>query len=299
MSLAFILKRIVPAPLKQFVRVHLLTNITPSWIQIANIKAQALQQHANEIKTLSLGSSHGEFGFDPYPGSFNLCLSSQDLYYSYKLYQKFAPKLPQLKNVILFYSAFSPGFEVDKTTENERCSHYKAVFRIPYKNRALEYSPRHILLNRNGRRYMVQHPANCATDFLGKGELLMTPLTETELEQRIKGHYKHNRRGTNQTKFVAYMASLAKANKHRLIVVIPPCQKSYTNKMPDAKELFAELFQLQTTTNEPFEIMNFYTDDQFTNQNFVDSDHLNPSGAAKLTVRIKNQINSTGSPVKN
>src|SRR3546814_6862555 len=51
---------------------------------------RAMLAASNNITTLVVGSSHGDFGFNPAycPRSFNLCCRSQDLKHSFHLYRK-------------------------------------------------------------------------------------------------------------------------------------------------------------------------------------------------------------------
>lgn len=85
----------------------------------------------DKIETLILGSSHGLYGYRAEGSEFNLCDVSQDLYYSYHLYA-LSCDFPQLKNVVLFYSVFSPGHVLEKTAENVKCLFYKELYHIPY-----------------------------------------------------------------------------------------------------------------------------------------------------------------------
>ena len=58
-------------------------------ILIIGAKRTMLQKAKESIDTLVVGSSHGDFGFNPtyFPNSFNLCCRSQDLKHSYYLYK--------------------------------------------------------------------------------------------------------------------------------------------------------------------------------------------------------------------
>lgn len=283
MSLTLLLKRFVPAPIKRIMRGHILTKITTPWLATAQLKEQSLQRHAKTIETLVLGSSHGEFGFTPNPTSFNLCLSSQDLYYSYQLYQKYASHLPKLHNVVLFYSVFSPGFDVGKTSESERCSHYKVLFGIPYRNRPQQFQLRQLCMQRNAARFLKRNHPPLLPDYRGEGVLDMAPPTSTELEKRIAAHFKHNQRNNQLTDYVSRLHKLTQSHGHTLTVVIAPCQPNYTQKLPPADVLFADLI---SRSDAGFQLLNFFTDTHFTPADFVDSDHLNSTGSAKLTAKI-------------
>ena len=96
-------------------------------------KKIGIEQNLSAIDTLVLGSSHGQYSYVPQENEYNLCLPSQDLYYSYSLYKKYSRRLKNLQTVVLFYSVFSQGFELIKSRENFRCYGYEQIFGIkPY-----------------------------------------------------------------------------------------------------------------------------------------------------------------------
>ncbi len=96
-----------------------------------------IEVYKDKIENLFLGSSNGDYGvntnmFDANK-AFNLCIASQDLYYSFQLYKKYAEELKNLKNIFVTYSVFSAGFELQRTSNNSHIYYYKNVFEIPYK----------------------------------------------------------------------------------------------------------------------------------------------------------------------
>ena len=105
------------------------TYVCFDWAKEMLIKKESFNNIKSNIKTLVLGSSHGGYDFNPLflKNSFNMSLPSQDLYYSYHLYKKNNTK--KIKNIILFYSVFSPGFSLIKTSEKQRALLYKLIFK--------------------------------------------------------------------------------------------------------------------------------------------------------------------------
>ena len=93
-------------------------------------KKIGLENQLLNTHTLVLGSSHGQYSFIPQKGEYNLCLPSQNLYYSCSLYKKYCSRLKNLKNIVLFHSVFSRSLELVKTNEDFRCYHYKKLFDI-------------------------------------------------------------------------------------------------------------------------------------------------------------------------
>ncbi|MBR2524940.1 hypothetical protein IKE67_00590, partial [bacterium] len=64
-----------------------------------------LVKRPKDLNTVIFGSSHFKFGYLPQEHQYNIAMASQDLYYSYQFYKKYANGV---KNVVLGYSYFSP-----------------------------------------------------------------------------------------------------------------------------------------------------------------------------------------------
>ena len=95
-------------------------------------KVREFRSLENETQTVVLGSSHALYGYKPERTEFNFAEPSQDLYYSYKIYEKFCD-FKKIKRVILFYSVFSAGHILEKTRWVKLCAIYKKVLGIPYR----------------------------------------------------------------------------------------------------------------------------------------------------------------------
>jgi hypothetical protein len=106
------------------------------WIDELVLKRQEFFKTSKNVNTLVMGSSHGDYSFNPRyytPGAYNFCWASQDLYYSYNVYLKLFQQAPNLNTVVLFFSVFSPGFDLYMTSEYLRCVVYKKIVDIDYK----------------------------------------------------------------------------------------------------------------------------------------------------------------------
>lgn len=71
-------------------------------------KRTMLKREKDTIETIVVGSSHGDFGFDPRycDNSFNLCYRSLDLKHSFGLYSYVCNTLPNLKKCSCFLLSF-------------------------------------------------------------------------------------------------------------------------------------------------------------------------------------------------
>lgn len=74
-------------------------------------------KHAERIETLTLGSSHGVFGFIPQDDrECNLSFSSCDLYYTVQLFKAVINRAPHLQRALIFFSPFSSGFRIQSSS---------------------------------------------------------------------------------------------------------------------------------------------------------------------------------------
>lgn len=255
--------------------------INTEWADAVRKKARSVKLVMGRIQTLALGSSHGEAGFVPDESSFNLCGASQDLYTSASMYRQCAG-FPNLKTVILFYSVFSSGCELEKTGERERCVYYKHLWGVPYR-----YYDEASWANKEESFLQWDRSREFKPDigYRGLCDYSTFPMMSTSVEERVASHLKNNRRNNGQVAYVESMIDLADKSGHRFVVVIPPCRNDYTRLCPPYKELFAELLAvLERHSN--VSLLSFWGDQSFADSDFGDTDHLNLVGARKRTSKI-------------
>lgn len=242
-----------------------------------------LQYYKNHIKTLVLGSSHGDFGYIAKEDEFNLSLTSQDLYYSYKLYEKYA-NLSQLKNIILFYSVFSNGFILDKTSLKEIALSYKMFFDIPIVHNCLYLKLRNLSFPKYLCKVIKTEIIFCNGNNKHTENLFMNT-KEITANERAKAHKKTYNRPDKQIKWLKLLIQLANKNKHRVFIVISPATKEYKSYLVSESNLFTEIKELKHC-----KIIDLYNSNLFEQEDFGDWDHLNENGAKKLSNYVRNLI---------
>lgn len=264
--------------------------ILPSFIQKAAFdeiykKFLCLQLRENTMETLALGSSHGLYGYraDDSRNEVNACIASQDLYGSYELYKKYA-HAPRLKNVVLFYSVFSPGFITELTSEKGSSDLHRFFFGIPYRF-SFDDEKRELFRN---LALLVAEEREALKDYsyIGNCEYTFFIPPETDAESRVSAHVKHNRRNNNQNEYVKELIQAAGEKNHNLLIVIPPVRSDYAKLLPPFEELFPDLLRLK----DDVRIVSFLNDGDFSDDDFGDTDHLNKTGAEKLTEKIRNHL---------
>lgn len=266
--------------------------INPEWAEAVLAKADAFSLNRGMLQTLVLGSSHGDYGFVPAEGSFNLCGASQDLYTSYELYRR-SGELPKLNTVILFYSVFSSGSETEKTVERERCLYYRKFWGVPYRfNDESFWKPKEVHLE----AWLKIREKKANPDYRGLGDYRGFLPPSSSVSDRVVSHLKNNRRNNGQVQYVEKMAELAKERGHKFVIVIPPFRRDYMDLLPPYAEVFGDLLTILRRHHD-VHLLSFFGDSSFADSDFGDMDHLNRHGAGKLTAKIVEHLRRVETPL--
>ena len=258
-------------------------------------KRTSLVEHLDSLRTLVVGSSHGDFGFNPafVPDSFNLCSISQDLRHSALLVEKICGQNPAIRNIVVFYSAFSAGHLREKTSETERCAALKEVFLLDS-----DYDDSEILavhasiagrlgtmrLERGFRGFIRTNGG----PFFGE---------DYGADRRAGTHMKHNGRRAEDLHLVRLILA-AQARGQKVLVVIPPARSDYKAALLRiSADIFRSLHEISRFAfREPIRILDCFKDFSFNDAWFGDYDHLLPEGpgCAMLSTRILNNLGHPG-----
>ena len=261
-------------------------------------KRTMLHRCQNDIKTLVLGSSHGEFGFDPAycPDSFNMCCQSQDLKHSYFLYEKLLKSTPLLTNVVIFYSVFSGGNVMERSsTEKEICPAINELF-----NLNLEYQDGTLKIlsdNIKGRLDRVALDLGGFNGFMPKSEDSFMRESYGAVA-RANDHLKLAARD-DANLYLIRIILLAKHVGHKVYVVIPPGRSDYKNAI-DAQGVkpFAGLYDIIHNYKFDYKVnvLDCFGAGDFDDSYFGDFDHLIPSGEGVklLSTRLHDLIEAGG-----
>lgn len=244
-------------------------------------------QNTETFNTLVLGSSHAIF-YQADENELNLATSSQDLYYSYSLYEKYGQKA---KNIILTYSVFSKGLCLIKTNEIELCILLKEIFGIDYQFKKIAKNKLMYILEPfykiQIKRYLKDNNALRKRKYNDKEAQFMN--STDYIQNRARKHYKNYQREINQLGFIEKFIEKTKENNQKLILILPPAKVIYKETLPNGKEIFEHIFEICKKYNH-VEIHDFYNSNFFKEEEFADGDHLNILGQTKLTEMIKSKI---------
>lgn len=240
-------------------------------------------QKCKDFENLILGSSHGRDGFIPEKSDFNLSNSSLDLYRIWNLYKWVVEHdYKNIKNVIIFWSVFHAGLQLEKTQEFKKCIPYKALFGIEYS--CDFYIDDKYAINKI-KKQMKQ--TDCPKDFHGKSSYDIEH--DQIADSLVYKHIKNTKRNNNQIQYLDNIVKLARKQKHNLYIVLPPYRSDYLKYLPDDKTIYHELFNF-LNENKDVKLLNFQHDKDFKDSDFDSPDHCNETGGIKLTKKIKSII---------
>jgi len=249
-------------------------------------KRVMLEQARDTLETIVLGSSHGDYAFDPayVPNSFNLCYRSLDLKHCYALYQRTIEMCPNLKNIVLFYSVFSPGNVLERSPgEADIGALFSALFDL-----GVEYQSDH--LNQLTQALANQLQEGMAATLIEESAKLdgyagFLPANKgvadaSAFSARMLSHIKLNYEA-GADYYLLKILALANRLGHGVTVVIPPASSSYRNVLNTRSSvLFRELIEVVSLFpwTVPIKVLNAYDDAAYEDSFFVDSDHLDARG---------------------
>lgn len=287
-----------------------LTLVLGEWIvrQLPNTyktKHTWMQQHASEVETLILGSSHTYYGIQPQHlkgCAFNLANPSQNLRYDHFLLTQYAHLYQNLKTVILpisYFSFFDKEYEEDKPFNYLAC-YYKLYMDCPYHSNLSTYAMelfypssyfgklQAALLGKAGR-------INCDSLGWGTNHLLSQKRSTWETIDASQTVCQHTALDwTAETSNINHLhdiISFCEERQIRLILITTPTWHSYYEKL-DTNQL-SRMYQIMHTfrSMHPSLIyIDFLKDARFQANDFYDSDHLSEYGAAKFTHILADSI---------
>ena len=249
-------------------------------IVVNGAKRTLLQQDREQIDTIVLGSSHGDFGFDPafFPGSFNLCCRSQDLKHSYLLYKHIAETYPAVRNVVLYYSVFSPGSVMEKSPSEKFISPaLNELFnlRLDYDDPELQSEFEKI----RGQLGAVTVDSKGYRGFFANDFRIFLPESYGALN-RANDHLRYNR-AEEANLYLIRTLLLAKHLGHKTCIVVPPVRSDFKQVTGMGFEaLFKSLLDIlyHIHLDYPVELINGFDSPLFSDDHFGDYDHLLPLG---------------------
>ena len=270
------------------------------------VKRNYLDAHSNEIETLILGTSHNFYGLDAvyFTGkAFNAAYLTQSLDYDYAIIKKYENKFASLKTVVLDISYFSLYSRLETSFWIKNYVIYYGMTNTGGRSVNNYFE----ILNGNGfrscsrlYRFYVRKiiPLRCTDLGWGKDyKYINRRNLVTSGKQAAKRHARDINLEKNKMNFEKNYTTLqsiidwAKQKNIQLVLLTAPAFKTYREALDTG--------QLNSTTKAVNELVaknkncsyfNLLNDTTFTEPDFFDGDHLDETGAKKLSVFINEKI---------
>ncbi len=272
---------------KKIRRIALTLNDDIEFINYVNRKKKGIETNGLNIDTLALRGSTADYCFYPpaYKNSYNLGLTSSDLYTCYHLYYNYRNQLKNLKEVVLFMGVFVQGYSLINTVERYRSVTYSYFFNVPYMDESL--------IKKRYEKWIIKR---CTS----KGEVVNIKENDgyyqksyyannIKAEERVRGHLRENSRTPNQLEWFKKLAHLVHSDKRKLVVVFPPFRSDYKHLIPDSKEIYRDILGLNLKGIKYIDLTN---ENVVCDEDFGDTEHLYKQGAIKLTHRLYDILHS-------
>ena len=252
-------------------------------------KKHGLINHAAAIETIAIGSSYADNAFfsQYIDNSYNLGLTSADLYFSYHLLLKSKEILPNLKNIVYYTAVFASGMSLIRTKEKYRAISYKYFFDIPYQEEGFIDKKLEKKIFKKCRKIKESIP----NDYWGY-ETTKTYMTEITAEVRAKTILRENRREPDQMIWIKKTIDQIVEDKKNIFIVIPPYSTTLKDNLPPKEELYKKTYALLSNYRDlpNVQLIDLYDSDLFDDSDMGDNDHFNEKGAKKCTMIVKEYI---------
>jgi len=257
-------------------------------------KARYINKHANEIKTIILGTSHAYAGINPKylnGHAFNLAYPRRTTEYDYLLLQKYEEKLIKLEKIILTYDLFSYHNDIESYTKiyydefgvvgkNTTPENYFMGLIRPYlslrKNQITKALKKYVFkqsISQPSRRYKYRGWESIDTT--------LSAYMTIEQAQNVYKYHVLNSDNTNINLFDSII-QFGRKNNCKIYFVTTPCYKHYLNCMDttlwiNAKQNLNKL--IKRNADVPIYHIDLLKDKRFTYNDYENVNHLNVQGA--------------------
>ena len=271
-------------------------------------KQEYLENNADKIETLILGSSHSLYGLDPVYFSsqtYNASQVSQPLDFDFHILKKYENNLKNLKTVILPISYFTLFFNLETSLESWRIKNYMIYYDLNSSKSMSDYfelSSNKLNVNLkklvsfyvNDDKTTFCSELGWGTSYKSKNSLTLTKVGPISAER-------HTILGKDSTliadvfeKNIVVLNSLLEWSKQRdvkVLLLTPPAYSSYYDNL-DTEQLLITINKTKEICSEydNCNYDNMLKDSIFVASDYYDGDHLSEIGAKKLSLIINSQI---------
>ena len=266
------------------------------------LKNQVINEKAENIKTLILGSSHSYYGLNPEffsHSTFNFAGVSQTIDIDKNVLKTYLQKLPKLENVVIRLSYTTLYEQLKHTSEAWRIKDYEIYTDVRLSNQ-LKYKSEVLTMKLENNlediyKFYIKKEDLLNTDSLGWGSGLKGEFkgNKQEIGKVIakKHTIKDKKYFQENLAFLKEIIKICSDKNINVILVTFPAYKSYVENLEE-DQLQQTIYTgriLQDKYKNCY-YYNFLKDKLFKKEDFYDVDHLNHKGAKKLSLKINRII---------
>lgn len=258
-------------------------------------------EHHNDIKILTLGSSHGYYGIQPTlfsKSAFNLAFVSQSLKWDKFLYEKYVTNCDSLEFIILPISYFSLQSNLEKSVEWWRikgyciymdCNDYilkpKYNFEITSKEKIAQLKD--VFLHKHS--YMTCDTLGYGVNY--KKEYRPKNWQSTGLSACIRHTKNKNENIEENLQYLEFIIQECQKRNVKVILLTTPTFHTYYDILDiDQCIVREEICNKLVSKYSHVNFLDWLKHEQFNEEDFYDADHLNEIGAEKLTRMLDDYI---------
>ena len=270
-------------------------------------KKELYEKKMPNCEILILGSSHALYGINPVyleAPAFNMANVSQPLYYDYKILEKYIDRMPNLKVVIcpISYFTLDMNFFDEKFPEYWRIFYYKRFYNISslksptfdpknFSYIALYGNERSFLWGLKGFNINLIKEMN-EFGFMEKEEQTIN-LSDKNGIERVSFHDSiMSEKGREENvRYLANIINILKAKNIQPVLITTPVYKTYSDHVNMDKYNWIQKTLSDIARKDNINYLNYFYDKRFIARDFYNSDHLNSTGAKKMTLVLQNDLN--------
>lgn len=270
-------------------------------------KKEYLDKNASEIETIIFGTSHTFAGLRPEyidGHTFSVAIGGQSLSYDYKIFKKYQNDLKNLKTIVLAVSYPTLWFRLqDHHKDSSLIFNYEKYygidasanidFRLEILNRPLKLN--YAMLS---EYYVKKKPVKVSQEF-GWGERgkKQVDLSRSGKQQAKRQTYTdinsiaNNLRMNESIRMINEIINWGKQNKVNVVLLTTPTHLHYRENLNSEQlDITIKTAMELASENENCMYLNLLSDNRFSDEDYRDAHHLNPSGAAKMSKLVNLKI---------
>ncbi len=272
-----------------------------------NYKATWLDEHAQDVECIVLGSSHAYYGIQPTYftcNTFNAAHVSQSLNFDNHILGKYESNMDALKYVILPISYFTLASSLEQGDEAWRVTKYVLYYDSPIDKKYHHYELKPLNINTLKRlgRFLIKGKNTISIDSLGWGiGYSFDKKSEDWKSSGAVAAKRHTKKSIDQERVhtnIAHIDNIIEiANRHHAKVVLlnTPTHKVYQEHLNEEQwQLMNNVCDSIALAHKNVYRLNYFSDSTFIDDDFFDADHLNEYGAKRLSIMLSNDLDSLG-----